>query len=93
MVPDTRDKKDKYTRIEGTLEPVNRAGLLIFNEDEAGDPDMQRMKAQMRNVSPKQKRMDGPDMLEGGVWLLRKEAAVQQSDGVYFVKRTNKKKI
>lgn len=93
VVPDTRDKKDKYTRIEGTLEPINRAGLLIFNEAEAGDPDMQRMKAQMRNVSQKQKRMDGPDMLEGGVWLLKQFAKLKASEGVYFVKRNNNKKI
>ena len=51
------------------------------------------MKAQMRNVSPKQKRMDGPDMPEGGVWLLKQSAALRASEGVYFVKRSNKKKI
>ncbi len=93
VVPDTRDKKDKYTRIEGTLEPINRAGLLIFNEAETNDPDMQRMKAQMRNVSPKQKRMDGPDMLEGGVFLLKQDSALHTTDGIYCIRRTNTKKI
>lgn len=93
VVPDTRDKKDKYTRIEGTLEPINRAGLLIFNEAETNDPDMKRMKAQMRNVSPKQKKMDGPDMLEGAVFILKQDAALHAGDGIYCVKRTNNKRI
>ena len=30
VIPDTRDKKDKYTRIAGLLEPRNRAGRRVF---------------------------------------------------------------
>ncbi len=72
VTPDTRRKGDKYTRIEGTLEPLNRLGNLIFNIKEKENPNMQRMEGQMLGVSPKQKKMDGPDMLEGGVWILQR---------------------
>ncbi len=72
VTPDTRRKGDKYTRIEGTLEPINRLGNLIFNIKEKENPNMQRMEGQMLGVSPKQKKMDGPDMLEGGVWILQR---------------------
>ncbi len=71
ITPDTRDKKNKYTRIDGTLEPLNRLGNLIFNIKEKDNPNMKRMKSQMLGVSPKQKKMDGPDGLEGGVWILQ----------------------
>lgn len=93
IIPDTRDKKDKYTRIEGTLEPINRAGLLIFNETEATDPDMKRLKSQFKAFSPKQKRMDGPDMVEGGVFILKQKASVLASAGIITIPRTNRKKI
>lgn len=93
VIPDTRDKKDKYTRIEGTLEPINRAGLMVFNEAEKDDPDMKRLKSQFKAFSPKQKRMDGPDMVEGGVFKLKERAAVLASTGIYSVKRKNSKKI
>lgn len=73
ITPDARKKGDKYTRIEGTLEPLNRLGNLIFNIKEKENPNMQRMEGQMLGVSPKQKKMDGPDMLEGGVWLLQRK--------------------
>ncbi len=73
ITPDTRKKPEKYTRIEGTLEPLNRLGQLIFNSKEEKDPHMKRMKEQMLGVSPKQKIMDGPDMLEGGVWILQNQ--------------------
>ena len=93
VIPDTRDKKDKYTRIEGLLEPLNRAGRLVFNIDEAGDPDMRRLKAQFRNFSRKQKRMDGPDMVEGGVFKLQERLAAAVCDGFFSIKRKNKFKI
>ncbi len=71
ITPDERKKPDKFFRIEGTLEPLNRLGLLTFNIDEQDDPHMQRMKDQFLSVSPKSKTMDGPDCIEGGIWLLQ----------------------
>lgn len=90
---DTRDKKDKYTRIEGTLEPINRAGQLVFNEKESEDPDMKRLKSQFKAFKRTQKRMDGPDMVEGGVYILKTRAAVEASHGIISIKRSNTKKI
>lgn len=67
IIPDTSEKPDKYTRIEGTLEPLNRLGMLIFNEDEKEDADMKRLVDQMKAVNPMSKLMDGPDALTGAV--------------------------
>lgn len=69
VTPDTRNKPDKFFRIEGTLEPLNRMGNLIFNIAEKKEPNMMRMEDQMLGVSEKATVMDGPDMLEGGVWI------------------------
>jgi hypothetical protein len=92
VLGDGRNKGDKYTRIEGTLEPINRQGRLIFNETEKEEPNMQRLKAQFRNFSRKQKRMDGPDMVEGGVFLLREREAVNAIGSIDFIKRSNNRR-
>ena len=70
ITPDTRKKPEKFTRIEGTLEPLNRLGNLIFNTQEQEDPHMKRMDEQMLGVSETATVMDGPDMLEGGAWKI-----------------------
>lgn len=93
IMPDSRSKGDKYTRIEGTLEPIHRAGHLTFNEAESENPDMKRLMAQFRNFSRKQKRMDGPDMVEGGIFKLKEKLSVMASEGFFSVKRTNKHKL
>lgn len=69
--PDKRKKPSKFERIEGTLEPLHRVGLLKFNIKEKENPHMVRMEEEMLNVSEDCKEMDGPDMLEGGVWLIQ----------------------
>ncbi|OBW40816.1 hypothetical protein AB670_02767 [Chryseobacterium sp. MOF25P] len=71
ITEDTRSKPEKYTRIEGTLEPLNRLGNLILNKKEENNPHMKRLEAQFLGVSPNAKVMDGPDGVEGGVWLLK----------------------
>lgn len=93
VISDTRDKKDKYTRIEGTLEPIHRSGRMVFNEKEDTDPDMMRLKGQFKAFKRTQKRMDGPDMIEGGVHILQTRAAVDASKGIISIKRSNTKKI
>jgi len=71
IIPDDRKKPDKFTRIEGTLEPINRMGSLIFNEDEKTNPHMQRLIDQFKAVSPQNKHLiDGPDAVEGAVFVL-----------------------
>jgi hypothetical protein len=67
---DTRKKPDKYTRIEGTLEPLNRLGNLIFNIKEKENPHFQRAEKQLLNVSQTAKLMDAPDTIEGAIHLL-----------------------
>lgn len=67
---DKRKKPDKFFRIEGTLEPLSRMGNLIFNKKEKENPHMKIMEDQMLSVSENATVLDGPDMLEGGVWLL-----------------------
>lgn len=93
ITPDKRDKKDKYTRIDGTLEPLNRLGNLIFNEKEKNNPNMQRMEGQMLAVNPKQKKMDGPDMLEGGVWKLQHKLRQDTSTPKVWMPPINNKRM
>lgn len=90
IIPDKRRKPDKFYRIEGTLEPLNRLGNLIFNEQEKENPNMVRMKEQMINVSPTCKEMDGPDLLEGGVWLLQNR--IVRAETSYAVGSINNRK-
>ena len=92
ITPDARKKPEKWSRIEGTLEPVNRLGHLIFNQKEEDDPGMKRLVAQFRSASRRQKKMDGPDMVEGGVFLLRENDAADTAGGVEMIRRTNKLK-
>lgn len=72
--PDNRKKPSKFDRVEGTLEPIWRNGNLIFNAKEKDNPDMMRMEEEMLAVSEDSKQMDGPDMLEGGTWIILNRA-------------------
>ena len=88
VTPDDRIKPDKYFRIEGTLEPLNRMGLLILNEDEKEDPHMKRLETQFKSVSPFSKTMDGPDAVEGAVYKIKNLVMVQAAGGIQSIKRT-----
>lgn len=69
--PDDRDKPDKFSRIEGNLEPINRRGALIFNQAEQGDPHMQRLVEQFQAIEPGlPAHDDGPDATEGAYWII-----------------------
>ena len=76
---DKRKKSDKFFRIEGTLEPLNRLGNLLFNKKEKDNPHMQRLEEQMLGVNEKAVVMDGPDAVEGGVWLLNNKAGKKRT--------------
>lgn len=68
---DDRKKPDKFSRIEATLEPLNRQGRLILNEDERKNPHMQRLEEQFLAIEPSlPAHDDGPDMVEGGVYII-----------------------
>jgi len=83
ITEDKRRKADKFFRIEGTLEPLNRLGNLIFNIKEKEEPNMIRMHDQMIGVSENAKVMDAPDALEGACWLIQNRA-VQKNMGYSF---------
>lgn len=71
IIPDHRKKTDKFTRIEASLEPLNRAGRLVFNEREKNDPHMQVLRDQFLAVEPKlSAHDDGPDSVEGGWFII-----------------------
>ena len=85
--PDGRQKPDKYFRIEGTLEPLNKMSCLILNEAEKGNPHMQRLEAQFKSVSANSKTMDGPDAVEGAVFIIQQKIAMQSVGGVKTFRR------
>ncbi|WP_108821057.1 hypothetical protein [Dysgonomonas sp. Marseille-P4361] len=89
--PDARKKPDKFTRIEGTLEPANRLGLLIFNEREKDNQHMQTVVEQFGVVSPTYKgAMDAPDCIEGGYKILDENLAKRQ--GTYRTQRRSSRR-
>jgi hypothetical protein len=92
VTPDDRDKPEKFTRIEGTLEPLNTNGLLILNEDEKSDPHMKRLEQQFKAASATCKIMDGPDCIEGAVWIIKNKLAVLAAQGIQVVRRPPNKK-
>lgn len=79
LVPDDRDKPAKFARIEGNLEPLNRNGQLIFNEAERENPHMRRLVEQFEAFEPGMSgHDDGPDAVEGGVWIINNKLRVTQ---------------
>lgn len=68
--PDGRDKPDKFVRIEGNLEPLNRAGRLVLNIREKDNPNMQRLEEQFHLFDDGLPApADGPDAIEGGYYM------------------------
>ena len=78
--PDERDKPEKYHRIESNLEPSNRNGELIFNEDYKDTDHMVTMEGQFLALSPTSRANDdGPDAVEGGKWVLDAKTSTDPS--------------
>jgi hypothetical protein len=92
ITPDDRKKPDKYFRIEGNLEPLNRLSMLILNEEEKNDPHMQRLESQFKSVSANSKTMDGPDAAEGAVHIIKNKMASISGDAILFFERTQNPK-
>lgn len=88
IIPDAREKPEKFIRIDGTLEPLNRLGLLIFNIAEKDNPHMKRLESQFKSVSPNSKTMDGPDAVEGGVKKIQEKEALLSPDQMKHVPRS-----
>lgn len=82
--PDARKKPDKFARIEGNLEPLNRAGRLVLNIRERENPHMQRLEEQFLLFddglpSP----ADGLDAVEGGYYLCQQLAASLETGSIW----------
>ena len=90
--PDERKKPDKWTRIEGTLEPINRAGNLIFNIAEQNNPHMKRLAQQFKSAKPTSKELDGPDCIEGGIFKIIEKNNVAAVGTIRSIRRTGNKK-
>ena len=76
ILPDERKKPDKFTRIEGNLEPIHRAGCLIFNIAEQNS--MNKLIEQFEAIEPAlNSNADGPDAVEGGIWIINKKVRLQ----------------
>lgn len=74
IIPDTRKKPDKFSRIEGNLEPLNSQGKLIFNIAEKNNPHMKLLADQFLAVEAGlPANADGPDCIEGGYWIINKK--------------------
>lgn len=74
IIPDTRKKPEKFDRIEGNLEPMNRQGRLILNIDEKDNPHMKRLEEQFLLINRQMKSpADGVDCIEGGVWIINQK--------------------
>ena len=68
---DTRKKTDKATRIEANLEPLDRLGTWVFNEDEKDNLHMQELINQFKLFElTLPYPADGPDAVEGGVTMV-----------------------
>lgn len=77
---DERKKPDKYHRIESNLEPINRAGKLIFNEVEKDSEDMINTEGQFLALSPKSRANDdAPDAVEGAKFVLDSKTSANAS--------------
>jgi hypothetical protein len=95
IAPDERKKPDKFSRIEGNLEPLNRQGRLLLNAGKKDDPHFKRLEEQFLLLTPRLSApADGADCVEGGVWWLQRKNAAMV-DGAITVHRRpeNRKRI
>ena len=94
IVPDGRKKPEKFVRIEGNLEPLNRTGRLVFNIAEKTNPHMQRMVEQFEAVEPGLSvPVDGPDAVEGAVWIINLKMVTLQGAVRVGAKHINNKRF
>lgn len=85
---DDRKKDQKLVRIEAALEPLNRNGKLILNEDEKNDKHMQRLDEQFLALEPGSKAHDdGPDAVEGAVNIINRKKSAMSKDNFKVIKK------
>jgi hypothetical protein len=92
VTPDDRKKPDKFIRIEGNLEPLNRNGKLILNIAEKENPHMKRLEEQFKAVDPTlSSDVGGPDAVEGAHWIYQRKITSLEPP-VYGLRKTNSKR-
>ncbi|HOU67606.1 MAG TPA: hypothetical protein PKW49_03355 [Paludibacteraceae bacterium] len=93
--PDERKKPDKFSRIEGNLEPLNRQQRLILNADMKDNLHFKRLEEQFLLLTPRLGApADGADCIEGGIWwLARKTANMADGSISLFKSKKNDKRI
>lgn len=85
---DKRSKPDKFTRIESLLEPLHRNGKLYLNDHEKNNPHMLRLAEQFMAFAPGSRAHDdGPDAVEGAVWILNNKESVSKAGNITVIKR------
>lgn len=91
--PDTRKKPDKFSRIEGNLEPLNRQGRLVFNDDMKGNPHMMRLAEEFILLTEKLKApADGADCVEGAYFILNGKIRSHEINSVSIGHRPRNRK-
>ena len=92
--PDLRNKPDKFARIEGNLEPLNRAGRMILNIAEKDNPNMARLEEQFLLFDDGLPApADGPDTIEGGFFICQQKAmAVKAGSCTVGTRHRNRKR-
>lgn len=91
--PDTRKKPDKFSRIEGNLEPLNRQGRLVFNEDKKGNPHMERLAEEFILLTEQLKApADGADCTEGAWFILNGKIRTHEINSVSLGRRPRNRK-
>lgn len=74
LIGDDRKKADKATRIEAHLEPIDREGRWIFNEDLRDNPHMKELLDQCALFDLSlQYPADGPDCLESAIVIINEK--------------------
>lgn len=91
--PDTRKKPDKFSRIEGNLEPLNRQGRLVFNDDMKGNPHMMRLAEEFTLLTEQLKApADGADCVEGAYFILNGKIRSHEINSVSIGHRPRNRK-
>ena len=95
ILPDTRRKPEKFDRIEGNLQPINRQARLILNAAERDNPHMARLEEQFLLINRQMKSpADGPDCIEGGWFIANQKISTLAQNSVSIGhKRTNSKRF
>lgn len=92
ILPDERRKPEKFDRIEGNLQPMNRQGRLILNEEERNNPHMTRLEEQFLLINRQMKSAaDGPDCVEGAWFIANTKITTLASASVGIGQRQRSK--